>query len=71
MSSKNMAFKFQASLLVPYHTDLVPRETVVVFDCENQHVQCKDCFVQQCETALNSRDFEEHRQYGYTIKCPG
>ncbi|XP_065894748.1 E3 ubiquitin-protein ligase parkin-like [Dysidea avara] len=46
------------------------RDIVVVFDCDVGHSICVGCFVEYAETALNSRGFENHDEYGYTIKCP-
>ena len=47
------------------------REMVVVFDCDVGHSMCIRCYVDYIEDALNNRRFKEHRQYGYTIQCPG
>lgn len=44
---------------------------VTVFDCDVGHSMCILCYVQYIEDALNNRRFKEHRQYGYTIQCPG
>lgn len=49
----------------------VHREMVAVFDCDVGHSMCIRCFVDYVEDALNNRRFKEHRQYGYTIQCPG
>ena len=46
------------------------RERVVVFECAQQHTICYECFLQLCKTALAERHFVEHRNYGYTIRCP-
>jgi len=43
----------------------------VVFNCGVGHSMCVGCFVDYIEDALNNRRFLEHRQYGYTIQCPG
>ena len=32
---------------------------------------CKECFIEYCKNALASRSFKEHRNYGYTLQCPG
>jgi len=44
---------------------------MVVFNCDVGHSMCVACFVDYIEDALNNRRFSEHRQYGYTIQCPG
>lgn len=44
---------------------------VAVFDCDVGHSMCIRCYVDYIEDALNNRRFKEHRQYGYTVQCPG
>jgi len=44
---------------------------VAVFDCDVGHSICIGCFVDYIEHGLNNRQFKEHRQYGYTMQCPG
>ena len=46
------------------------RDTVIVFDCPDKHTLCLDCFLQYCEVELQNRQFEEHREVGYTVRCP-
>ena len=46
------------------------RDTVVVFDCPDKHTLCLDCFVEYCEVQLTDRQFEEHPDAGYTLRCP-
>ena len=43
---------------------------MVVFDCPDKHTLCLDCFMQYCEVELQNRQFEEHREVGYTVRCP-
>lgn len=49
---------------------LVAQEMMVVFNCPDKHCMCVDCFMQYCEVQLTNRQFEEHQQIGYTIRCP-
>lgn len=46
------------------------RETVVVFDCNDTHCMCLDCFLEYTGLALRERRFIERQDCGYTIKCP-
>jgi parkin len=46
------------------------KDTVVVFDCPDKHTLCLDCFMEYCDVQLTDRQFEEHRDAGYTLRCP-
>ena len=52
---------------VPY---TILRELVVVFDCQQGHCMCVDCFKEYCETRLKSRQFIQKPSIGYTLLCP-
>uniref|UniRef100_A0A0P4WAJ3 E3 ubiquitin-protein ligase parkin n=1 Tax=Scylla olivacea TaxID=85551 RepID=A0A0P4WAJ3_SCYOL len=43
---------------------------VVVFECEDAHVMCLDCFVTYCVSRLNERQFTRNLEIGYTLPCP-
>ena len=43
---------------------------MVVFDCEQGHCMCVDCFKEYCETKLKSRQFIQKPSIGYTLLCP-
>lgn len=43
---------------------------VVVFECEDAHVMCLDCFVTYCVSRLNERQFTRNVELGYTLPCP-
>jgi len=45
-------------------------DLVVVFSCPDKHCMCVDCFKEYIKVQLTSRQFEEHRNIGYTVKCP-
>ncbi|XP_068232620.1 E3 ubiquitin-protein ligase parkin isoform X2 [Palaemon carinicauda] len=43
---------------------------VVVFECEESHVMCLDCFVTFSVSRLNERQFVHDPTIGYTLSCP-
>ena len=45
-------------------------ETVMVFDCEDQHVICLSCFEIFVKSRLNERKFVVDEEFGYTLGCP-
>ena len=47
------------------------RDPVLVFPCTDGHAVCLECFQIYCTTKLNDRQFVQHRQFGYTLPCPG
>ena len=46
-------------------------EIVLVFQCEETHVICVDCFARYVESKLNQRQFVLSGEIGYTLSCPG
>lgn len=49
-------------------TDL--SDPVVVFECEDRHVICIECFADYCKSKLNERQFILDPELGYTLACP-
>ena len=46
-------------------------EIVLVFQCQETHVICVDCFARYVESKLNQRQFILSGEIGYTLSCPG
>lgn len=45
-------------------------DTVLVFECEEKHTICLDCFERYVESRLRERGFTSSQQHGYTLLCP-
>ncbi|XP_054991325.1 E3 ubiquitin-protein ligase parkin [Sorex araneus] len=45
------------------------RSPVLVFQCNDRHVICLDCFHLYCVTRLNDRQFVHDPQLGYSLPC--
>ena len=45
-------------------------DTVLVFECEDQHVICLECFRVYAKSRLNERQFVADENLGYTLGCP-
>ena len=45
-------------------------ETVLVFECEDKHVICLECFGVYVKSRLSERQFVADKNLGYTIGCP-
>ncbi|KAI8480435.1 regulation of intralumenal vesicle formation [Branchiostoma belcheri] len=43
---------------------------LIVFECEDAHTSCLDCFNTYCTTRLNDRQFVQDATLGYTLPCP-
>ena len=47
------------------------RERVLVFNCEDGHSLCVECFIDYCRHQLSNRQFiQDPGGKGYTIRCP-
>lgn len=44
---------------------------VLVFQCDDSHVICLECFATYCRVKLDNRQFVLVYGIGYTIPCPG
>ena len=45
-------------------------ETVLVFECQDRHVICLECFSIYVKSRLNERQMVADTQLGYTLSCP-
>jgi len=45
-------------------------DPVLVFECQDRHVICLQCFADFCKSRLNERQFLLDPEIGYTLSCP-
>ena len=45
-------------------------DPVIVFECQDRHVICIDCFIAYGNSKLNERQFVLDHEYGYSLPCP-
>ena len=45
-------------------------ETVLVFECQDRHVICLECFATYVQSRLSDRQLVVDKTFGYTLGCP-